>query len=96
MRLAALSAEEAHLVREAARLSVLRGIGTRHAAALAAGGILTVEALAQAHPDSVWRLAHREGRESARPTRAEVRVWIRAALTSSSTGPGNGDRRAAS
>jgi len=67
--------EEGQAVHQAARLSTLRGIGTRHAAALIAGGIGTVEALAQADPDSVWRIARR----GARPTLAEVRVWIRAA-----------------
>lgn len=70
-----LTPDEARGVHEAARLSTLRGIGTRHAAALIAGGIGTADALAHADPDSVWRIAHR----SARPTRAEVRVWIRAA-----------------
>jgi predicted flap endonuclease-1-like 5' DNA nuclease len=72
---AGISPANAVAASEAARLSTLRGIGTRHAAALIAGGVGTVEALAQAEPDSVWRIAHR----SARPTRAEVRVWIRAA-----------------
>jgi predicted flap endonuclease-1-like 5' DNA nuclease len=72
---ARITPEEAQAARQAARLSTLRGIGTRHAAALFAGGIASVEALAEADPDSVWRVAHR----SARPTRAEVRVWIGAA-----------------
>lgn len=68
---------EAATALEAARLATLRGIGTRHAAALIAGGIGTVEALARADPDSVWRIT----RDGARPTPAEVRVWIRAAQT---------------
>src|SRR5213083_1465719 len=72
---ARITPEAAQVARQAARLSTLRGIGTRHAAALIAGGIATVEALAQADPDSVWRVAH----HSARPTPAEVRVWICAA-----------------
>lgn len=77
---AGLGPEEARLAHEAARLSALRGIGTRHAAALIAGGIATVEALAAADPDSVWRIAHQGSRRGgARPTPAEVRVWIRAA-----------------
>src|SRR2546422_5319083 len=46
-----------------------------HAAVLIGGGIGTVEALARTDPDSVWRIVH----HSARPTRAEVRVWVRAA-----------------
>src|SRR5439155_1640201 len=62
----------AQAARQAARLSTLRGIGTRHAAALIAGGIASVEALAQADPDSVWRVAH----HSARPTPAEEGVRI--------------------
>jgi len=72
---ARITPEAAQVARQAARLSTLRGIGTRHAAALIAGGIATVEALAQADPDSVWRVAHHR----ARPTPAEVRVWIWAA-----------------
>lgn len=78
-RRAGLSPDDARAVFEAARLSILRGIGTRHATALVAGGIGTVEALAAADPDSVWRLTHR----SPRPTQAEVRVWIRAARQAS-------------
>ena len=70
-----LSPDEARAVFEAARLSTLRGIGTRYASGLRAAGIGTVEALAAADADSVWRLTH----HTPRPTRAEVRVWIRAA-----------------
>jgi len=66
---------EAAAAHHAARLAALRGIGTRHAAALIAGGVATVEGLAQADPDSVLRMT----RDGARPTPAEVRVWIRAA-----------------
>jgi predicted flap endonuclease-1-like 5' DNA nuclease len=77
-RRAALPAEDARTVHEAARLSTLRGIGTRHAARLAAGGITTVEALAEADAGAVWRIAH-AGTNGLRPTEAEVRVWIRAA-----------------
>lgn len=76
-RLGGLSAEQAQAVRDAARLSTLRGIGTRHASALTAGGITSVAALAAADPAVVWRLARRQG--DARPTPAEVRVWVRAA-----------------
>jgi hypothetical protein len=77
--------EDARAAHEAARLSTLRGIGTRHAGALIAGGIGTVEALARTDPDSAWRIA----RDGARPTPAEVRVWIRAAqrLATSTIGP---------
>jgi Domain of unknown function (DUF4332) len=72
---ARITPDEALAARQAARLSTLRGIGTRHAAALIAAGIGTVEALAQADPDSLGRAVH----HSPRPTPAEVRVWIRAA-----------------
>jgi hypothetical protein len=72
---AKLRPEDARAARDAARLATLRGIGTAHAAALIGAGIGTVEALAQADPDSVWRAVH----HSPRPTRAEVRVWVRAA-----------------
>lgn len=70
-----LSPVNARTVREAARLVTLRGIGTAHAATLIGGGIGTVEELAAAAPDSVWRLV----RDGPRPTPAEVRVWLRAA-----------------
>jgi predicted flap endonuclease-1-like 5' DNA nuclease len=70
-----LSPEDARAAHDAARLAALTGIGTAHAAALIGGGLGTVEALARADPDSVWRIVH----HSARPTRAEVGVWIRAA-----------------
>ncbi len=82
---AGISPDEARAAREAARLSTLRGIGTRHAAALIASGIGTVEALAQADPERVARIAH----GSAHPTLAEVRVWVRAAETAAE-GPGAG------
>ena len=72
---ARITPDEALAARQAARLSTLRGIGTRHAAALMAGGVRSVEALARADPDSLWRML----RPSPRPTPAEVRVWIRAA-----------------
>jgi Domain of unknown function (DUF4332) len=72
---AKLSPEDARAAQSAARLVTLRGLGTGHAAALIGAGIGSVEALAQAAPDSVWRLVHR----AARPTPAEVRQWVRAA-----------------
>jgi uncharacterized protein DUF4332 len=74
-RRAGLEPDEAASVREAARLSTLRGIGTRHAAALMAGGIRTVADLAAASPEAVWSTARR----GPRPTLPEVRVWVRAA-----------------
>ncbi|HVH11279.1 MAG TPA: DUF4332 domain-containing protein [Gemmatimonadales bacterium] len=72
-----LSPAEARRAHEAARLVTLRGIGTAHAAALMEAGIATIDALAAADPDSVWARV----RGGARPTAAEVRVWIRAAQT---------------
>src|SRR5207247_3427018 len=80
---AGISPDDARAAHEAARLSTLRGIGTRHAAALIASGIGTVEALAQADPERVARIAH----GSARPTLAEVRVWVRAAETAAAAAP---------
>jgi hypothetical protein len=74
-RRARLDPDDAASVREAARLSTLRGIGTRHAAALVAGGIRTVADLAAASPEAVWSTARR----GPRPTLPEVRVWVRAA-----------------
>lgn len=70
-----LSPADARAVREAARLVTLRGIGTSHAAALIASGFGTLDELAAASPDSVWRRVH----HGPRPTPAEVRVWVRAA-----------------
>lgn len=70
-----LSPADARAVREAARLVTLRGIGTSHAAALIASGFSTMDELAAASPDSVWRHVH----HGPRPTPAEVRVWVRAA-----------------
>src|SRR6184192_3827003 len=66
---------EARAAREAARLVTLRGIGSTYAATLMASGIGTVEALAAADPDALWRKLH----GGLRPTPAEVRVWVRAA-----------------
>jgi predicted flap endonuclease-1-like 5' DNA nuclease len=60
-----------------ARLTMLRGIGTRHAASLADLGIRSPCQLARWSPGSLWTALHRQGEE--RPTPAEVRIWIRAA-----------------
>jgi len=76
-----LSPENARAAREGARLATLRGIGTAHAAALIGAGFATVEDLARANPDSVWRRVH----HSPRPTRAEVRVWVGAARRTAGT-----------
>src|SRR3989441_12913632 len=68
-----LSPKDARAAHEAARLVTLRGIGTAHAAVLIGGGVGSVEALANSDPDSVWMIV----RGGARPTPAEVRVWVR-------------------
>jgi len=60
---------------ETARLAALRGIGVVHAEALAAAGYPSVESLAAADADEVWRAVG----GGPRPTAAEVRVWVRAA-----------------
>jgi len=69
-----------------ARLVTLRGIGTGHAADLAAVGVGTVCQLARRSPGALGaELRHAGGRPSdaprigRRPTPAEVRVWIGAA-----------------
>jgi Domain of unknown function (DUF4332) len=76
-----VSPADARAAREAARLTTLRGIGTRHAAALIGGGIASVEVLSTVAPDSVWRIVGgaRRGSRRSNPTPAEVRVWVRAA-----------------
>jgi len=78
-----LSPADARAAREAARLATLRGIGTAHAAALIGGGIATVDQLAAAAPDSVWRIV----RHGPRPTLPEVRVWVRAARDAAAATP---------
>jgi predicted flap endonuclease-1-like 5' DNA nuclease len=78
-----LTPADARAAHEAARLVILRGIGTAHAAALIGGGIGTVEELAAADPDRVWRIA----RGRARPTHAEVRVWVRGAQREAGAAP---------
>jgi hypothetical protein len=72
----------AHDLVESSRLVTLRGIGTRHAAALHASGVRTVCALARRQPIPLWRALqpHRDAASRGdRPTPAEVRVWIGAA-----------------
>ena len=66
---------------QSARLATLRGIGTAHLGTLRRSGIPSVCALASANPDDVWQEAHpSSGQSTIRPTEAEVRVWIRAAV----------------
>ena len=75
------SVDEALRWIEAARLVTLRGIGTANAHRLAEIGVTSVAALAIQDPDTLaarLTLTGRSGR--LRPTPAEVRVWVRAAL----------------
>lgn len=67
-------------LRETARLVTLRGIGAVHARELETLGIRSVCDLARANPPDLWNAIH-AGRRAGerRPTRAEVRVWVRAA-----------------
>ena len=68
----------AQRAREAARLTVLRGIGARHASALAAAGIGSICELAKQDPLTLWRTL-RNGGPTTRPTPPEMRIWVRAA-----------------
>ncbi len=62
-----------------AGLVSLRGIGTVHASRLADVGVRSVCQLARRSPGSLWTAVHAAAPERARPTPAEVRVWIGAA-----------------
>jgi hypothetical protein len=80
-REAGASVDEAQRWIEAARLVTLRGIGTANARRLAEIGVTSVAALAIQDPDTLTaRLAAGGGKGRLRPTPAEVRVWVRAAL----------------
>jgi predicted flap endonuclease-1-like 5' DNA nuclease len=69
-----------------ARLTMLRGIGTRHAASLADLGIRSPCQLARWSPGTLWTAVNRQaGVERERPTPAEVRIWIRAARRTCAT-----------
>ena len=75
------SVDDARRWIEAARLVTLRGIGTVNARRLAAIGVSSVATLAIQDPDIlVVKLAAAPGERRLRPTPAEVRVWVRAAL----------------
>ena len=66
---------------ESARVVTLRGIGTDNARRLAEIGVTSVSTLAIQDPDTLaLKLAARGGPRRLRPTPAEVRVWVRAAL----------------
>jgi len=80
-REAGASVDEARRWIEAARLVTLRGIGTANARRLADIGVTSVATLAIQDPDILAvKLAARPGERRLRPTPAEVRVWVRAAL----------------
>ncbi len=75
--------EEAARWSQAARLVTLRGIGTVNARRLAQVGVRDVATLAMQDPDSLaahLRAAAPPKAVPLRPTLAEVRVWVRAAL----------------
>jgi len=77
------SLSEARRWIEAARLVTLRGIGTANARRLAEIGVLDVATLAIQNPDSLavrLRDASSGGRPPLRPTPAEARIWVKAAL----------------
>ncbi len=75
------SVDDAQRWIEAARLVTLRGIGTANARRLAAIGVTSVAALAVQDPDTLAaRLAASPAERRWRPSPAEVRVWVRAAL----------------
>jgi hypothetical protein len=80
-REAGATVDEARRWIEAARLVTLRGIGTVNARRLAEIGVTSVAALAIQDPDALaGKLAAKPGERRLRPTLAEVRVWVRAAL----------------
>jgi hypothetical protein len=73
--------DEAQQWIEAARLVTLRGIGTANARRLADIGVTSVAVLAVQDPDTLAaRLAPGPADRRRRPTPAEVRIWVRAAL----------------
>lgn len=78
--------EEAACWVQALRLVTLRGIGTANAGRLAGVGIRDIRTLALQDPDSLaarLRTSRAVGATPTRPTPAEVRVWVRAALKAS-------------
>lgn len=64
---------------QVARLAMLRGIGNEHARRLEQLGIRDVCTLAAINADMVWNTLHRRDSSAVRPSRAEVRVWQKAA-----------------
>lgn len=65
---------------DAARLVTLRGIGTVHGEVLWRIGVRSVCTLASALPERLWVVVHLHAPGRARPTPAEVREWVDAAL----------------
>lgn len=85
-RTAGTGVEEAARWVQSLRLVMLRGIGTENARRLASLGVRDIGTLATQDPDTLAQrlLATPGGRPArARPTPAEVRVWVRAALAMS-------------
>ena len=75
---AGLATQASESLVRTARITTLRGIGNRHAGTLIELGIGTVCELSEQDPDSLLYRMIGEG-PRARPTGAEVRVWVRAA-----------------
>lgn len=93
--LAGIPEEQAERLRGAARLALLRGMGTRNAAALLAAGIADPCDLAAASAERVSRAVRRAREDPGAGRAARVRVWIRAAAERCGEGanqPGAGDR----
>jgi hypothetical protein len=79
-----VTADEASVWIETARLATLRGIGARHAALLQTVGIRSIEELARADAERLLRqLEAAAGREL---VGARVRVWVRGAQEALRTG----------
>jgi hypothetical protein len=77
----ALPPDSVRRIIELARLATLRGMGSGHARALARAGLRNVCDLAAADAHNLWAHLHALNPElGRRPTEAEVRVWIPAAV----------------
>ena len=76
-RATGLNLDEAAHASDVIRLTLLRGIGASHAEHLLRNGISSVCELSRADALATWNRFHPRGQ--VRPTRAEVRVWVRSA-----------------
>jgi predicted flap endonuclease-1-like 5' DNA nuclease len=72
-----LNMDDAARASDVIRLTLLRGIGAAHAERLIQNGISSMCELSHADPSVIWNRFQLLGQ--ARPTQAEVRVWVRAA-----------------